>query len=454
MTMWIPDLSVYSGPRHQALLMALQDAIQSGRLPAGARLPPQRRLAELLGLNLSTVTRAWREAADRRWIGGETGRGTYVLGPQPGIGLFVPQDADSVIDLTVNGPAYPNPDHDLSDSLHRLMQQDGLAACLRYPTALDWQRNQQALVRWLAWRGIEAEAQQVLLCGGAQHALAAALMRHSQRGDTVLVEALTYPGMMAIARQLGLHLHPLGMDRAGVRPDALEQALRQGIGHLAVLMPTLHNPTTITMPLERRRALVDVLARYPAARVIEEDAYGHLLAEPPPALVSLRPQQVCHVGGLSKTIAPGLRLGYLLEPTLTEAELRDMFHHTSWQVTPLMARLACLWLEDGTAVRRLRWQQDELAQRRRLVQAIWGDSQGQQLWLPEGSPHGWLTLPLARDAEREASRLRQAGVALTAASAFAASRQLPVNGLRLCIGAPASRGLLQQAMRIVRGTLS
>lgn len=452
--MWIPDLKAYPGPRHQALLMALQDAIQQGRLPAGARLPPQRRLAELLGLNLSTVTRAWREAADRRWISGETGRGTYVLGPQSGIGLFVPQDADSVVDLTVNGPAYPNPDHDLAHSLNSLIQQEGLEACLRYPTALDWQRNQQAMVRWLALRGIEVEARQVLLCGGAQHALAAALMRHSQRGDTVLVEALTYPGMMATARQLGLQLHPLGMDRAGVRPDALEQALRQGLGHLTVLMPTLHNPTTITMPLARRRALAEVFARYPSARVIEEDAYGHLLPDPPPALVSLLPQQVCHVGGLSKTVAPGLRLGYLVEPGLPAAELRDMFHHTSWQVAPLMARLACLWLEEGTAVRRLRWQQEELAQRRRLVQSTLGASSALRLWLPEGSPHGWLELPLARDAELEARRLRQAGVALSAASAFAASRQLPINGLRLCIGAPATRGLLQQAIQILRDALS
>src|SRR5208282_1088359 len=102
-------------------------------------------------------------------------------------------------------------------------------------------------------------------------------------------------------------LHPMAMDAEGVLPEALEAACRGGL-RVAVVSPTLHNPTTATMGLERRRRLAEV-ARARDLVLVEEDVYGLLPEGAPPPLATLAPERVVYLTGLSKTVAPGLRIG-------------------------------------------------------------------------------------------------------------------------------------------------
>lgn len=443
MTAWIPDLARFPGPTYRAIVDALAHDIQTGILRPGSKLPPHRLLADLLGVNVSTITRAYKEAASRYLIGGEHGRGTYVLGHQDGLNLFALADRERFIDLSVNTPAYPLHDSDLEESLQQLLRQGDAGRLLQYQSTQAWQQQRVAAAHWLARRGVEAAPERIILCGGAQHAVAAALSLHCRRGDTVLVEALTYPGMMAIARQLGLQLHPLGMDNAGVRPDALDAALAQGIGRIAVLMPTLHNPTTITMPLARRRAIAEVLQRHDAL-LVEEDVYGHLPPDAPPALATLAPERAIYISSLSKSVAPGLRFGFLHDPHASRQALDDALHNTSWLVSPLMAQLACNWIHDGTAERRLSWQRQELTARRDIAQPLFAPlaAQGIRLALPEACPHGWLQLPARIDSEALIGRLRQQGIATASGGLFGVQRHTHVNALRLCVGAASSQAIL------------
>ena len=203
----------------------------------------------------------------------------------------------------------------------------------------------------------------------------------------------------------------------------------------------VNNPTTATMGLARRDQIV-ALARRWDLLIIEEDVYGLLPEQAPPPLAALAPERVLYVTGLSKTVAPGLRLGYLLLPPLLQARARDAEPHTTWQVSPLSMGLGTAWLEDGTAWRRLLAQRRELAARHRLcAQAL------QQLtW--RGEPHGphvWLPAPPGGP-DRFAKRALEAGVVVVPSSVFAATRAVREKGIRLSVGAAPDRATLAEGL--------
>jgi DNA-binding transcriptional MocR family regulator len=130
--------------------------------------------------------------------------------------------------------------------------------------------------------------------------------------EEVICEALVYPGLRASARHWQRRLHPLPMDAEGILPEAFAAACRSGL-RFAVVSPTLHNPTTATMGPQRRQRIVEI-ARHWDVMLVEEDVYGLLRDQAPPPLVTLAPERVLYLTGLSKTVSPGLRIGYLVLP--------------------------------------------------------------------------------------------------------------------------------------------
>ena len=119
---------------------------------------------------------------------------------------------------------------------------------------------------------------------------------------------MTYPGFLAAARRLGAEIVPLAMDADGILPDALEQAARHRNLRALYLVPTNDNPTTATLPLERRKAIARLALRHGFA-IVEDDAYGRLPASPIPPVAAFAPKQTWHIAGVSKLVSPALRVG-------------------------------------------------------------------------------------------------------------------------------------------------
>lgn len=440
MTIWLPDLSASKQPTYLAIAEAIADAIRQGRLRPGDRLPTHRLLADLLGVNVSTVTRAYREAARRRLLGGEVGRGTYVLGVASEAALFALEQRPEggVIDLSPNTPPALLRDPDLGEALRGIDDHEA-AHLLHYPTTGDALQHARSAAGWLQRRGVTAEPDAIVVCAGAQHAVDSALGAF-QEVEEIGCEPLVYPGLKAAARRWRRRLHAMAMDREGVTPEAFDAACRAGV-RLAVLSPTLHNPTTATMSLERRRQIVEIARRYDVI-LIEEDVYGLLPEHAPPPLVSLSPDRVLYLTGLSKTVAPGLRIGYLVVPPRLRDRMRDASHHTAWYVSPISAALATRWLADGTAWRRLLAQRRELAARHRLcARHLHG-----LVWRGEPQcPHVWLVLPRGRSAAL-ARQAMTAGVVVVPSSVFAVGRLPAEEGVRISIGAAADRASLAEGL--------
>ncbi len=445
---WIPSLPANDQPRYQALVEAIANAIEQGELKVGERLPPQRRLAWALGLNPSTTQQAYREAAARHLVSGEVGRGTYVLASSKEATLFrlkQPSRQHPVIDLSTNVPVADPCNLDLEHSLRRLLEQGDTALLDHYlgPEQLLLGRIEGA--RWLGNRGLDLAPEDVLLCGGAQQALTLVLQSLCQAGEPVMVEALTAPGIKAACRQLRLPVHGVALDEQGLLPEELDRVVRASGARVLVTTPTLHNPTAACMGEARRLALAQVARRHQLL-VIEDDVYGALTDRPP--LYPLFEGRGVLISSLSKTVAAGLRLGWIVaRPALLE-QIDPYAQATHWSVSPLNLRIACQWIADGTAARRLAWQREELGERWRLARAVLGEA------LPaEGvpSPHIWLATP--GDAQALVARCREHGVEIVPASVFAVGTD-SVRAVRISLSAAHSRAQLKQGLELVGAGLS
>jgi DNA-binding transcriptional MocR family regulator len=440
MTIWLPEIEGSGQPAYLAIADAIAEAIRLGQLRPGQCLPTHRLLADLLGVNVSTVTRAYREAARRRLVSGEVGRGTYVLGVASEAALFALQQrpAGGVIDLSTNKPPVLADDSDLAAALSHL---DGSEAArlLHYPGPGVGLVHRQAAATWLERRGVAADIEGIVVCAGAQHAMDTAMGLFSEVED-VACEALVYPGLRAAARRWRRRLHGLPMDDEGLLPEPFEAACRAGV-RLAVVSPTLHNPTTATMSLERRERIVAIARRWDVV-VVEEDVYGLLPESAPPPLATLAPERVIYLTGLSKTVAPGLRIGYLAFPPRLRERMRDIEDHTSWYVSPLAIAIATRWLSDGTAWRRLLVQRRELAARYRLCQRHLAEAQ----WRGEPHCHHVWLLSTRGGSGPFVKRALAAGVVVVPAAVFAAGRAPAQDGVRISIGAATDRGALADGL--------
>src|SRR5262245_36097025 len=222
MTRWLPDLSSHEGPRYLAIADALAGEISAGRLGPGARLPTHRVLAEKLGVTVGTVSRAYAEAIRRGLVSGEVGRGSFVRREASDLAREDQEQGEdaALIDLGLNFPLVGEEERRLAGSLAALSVGRSLAGLLEYKPHGGTLRHRAAGASWLARTGLDAPAEQVLVCGGAQHAMAVIFSALTRPGDTILTERLTYPGMKALAEMLHLKLAGIEMDDEGLLPGA------------------------------------------------------------------------------------------------------------------------------------------------------------------------------------------------------------------------------------------
>lgn len=436
MSVWKPDVKSHPGPMYMAIADALADDIQRGRLRFGARLPTHRDLADALGVTVGTVTRAYGEAQFRNLISGEVGRGTFVGGalrPDGGIGRI--QNAEpGLIDLSLNRAIQGLTGPDLANAMRRLGETKDLATLLDYQPDAGAPTHRAAAAAWLGTRGLTAAADRVVMTCGAQNAITAVLSALTRPQDTVLTEALTYPGVKSAARLLHLRLEGLALDEEGIVPAALERALRSGGARVLYTIPTLQNPTAAVMSAARRAAVVELCRRYDAT-IVEDAVYAFLVQGTRP-LAELAPERTYYIDSASKLLGGGLRVGMVLAPPGAPVQgaarrLASQVRAASGTVTPLTAELAARWYGDGTAERLAAVQRTEATRRQQLVRRLVEP-------IPYAShpyaPMIWLLLPEPWRMDDFVFQARNRGVAVTPGSVFAVGREASPNAVRVCLG--------------------
>lgn len=248
-------------------------------------------------------------------VSGESGRGRFVryAALPAGLGVDQPLLGQDMIDLNFNNPNLSGQGHLLRDALREMAMAGELDSLLCYQPHGGRLRERAMVAGYLADQGLQVGAEQVLLVNGAQHGLAVAMMAMLQPGDAVAVDALTYLGFKVLADTLHLTLLPVPHVAGGPDLDALAQLCRQRKVRAVFAMPTLHNPLGWVMPAAQRQALV-ALARQYGLLLIEDAAYAFLVEGAPPPLAALAPELTVYVSGFSKSVATGLRVGYVVAP--------------------------------------------------------------------------------------------------------------------------------------------
>jgi DNA-binding transcriptional MocR family regulator len=455
MATWQPDLSRHSGPRYLAIADAIAESVERGELRPGDRMPTHRDLADLLGVTVGTVTRAYAEAIRRGLIVGETGRGTFVRRElfEDALAALSKQENAGLIDLNFNSSPMPPGDAlgaAFAVTLAELAASPDFSSLLGYNPTAALARHRAAGAEWVARSGLKARPERVLVCHGALHAMTAVFMTIAGPGDTVLTEELTYPAMKNLASLLHLNLRGLPMDGQGLRPDAFERACAEGGAKALYCLPTIHNPTATVMPEARRREIAAVARAHDVA-IVEDDIYGFLLPDQPLPIVAFAPEQGYYIASLSKCLGGGLRIGYLFAPERTVDRLATTVRTTVWTASPLMAEVAARWLQDGTAERLIEQARGETAARQELARELLA---GLDFSTHPQAFHLWLQMPEPWCANDFVALAAQRGVAVTPPAAFVPGRGPSPHAVRVCLGGPPSRAQLSEGLKVLRDLLN
>ncbi len=380
-------------PRYAALARRIRDLVTTGSLPAGHRLPAERELAATLDVSRVTVASAYRVLREEGFASTRHGSGTVTELPETGSGWSPPTSAPDVLDLAHAAPeAAPQLTTAYERALSALpvhLSGHGYA-----PSGLA--RLRAAIADRFTARGLPTEPDQVVVTAGVGDATAVVLETLLQPGDRVLVEHPTYPGVLGLVAAAGGRCTPVPVDPAD--PDALVRgahlATRQSSPRIAFVMPDFSNPTGARLSGTGRRRLAATLWQQGVLTVVDEVAAELHLDDGalPPFAAGLPDAATVTVGGLSKAVWGGLRVGWLR----TEAGLAAQISatHVRRQLSVgLLDQLAATFLveqlDDVLAQRRaqLRERRDVLLAEIARLLPDWG------VHVPAGGLSLWCRLP-------------------------------------------------------------
>ncbi len=478
---WRPN-SIDDGlPKYKAIAASIADDIAQGRLKPGDRMPTHRDLAWDLGVTVGTVSRAYAQAEQRGLIGGEVGRGTYVNathGP-----MTEPPNAASSPDMGWHGPVvefrsldadvdaisqYPTKrvetgairlNHDfpppgvetieVSKILQKIAVSPVLADGLSYQPHAGMEHHRQAIAGWLKRRGLDANADRIVLTSGAHNGVLATLSALTRPGDRIATEEVCYPGIKAIAQMLGLELVPLPLDEDGIIPDAYRDICKHSSIKALYCVPTFQNPTTAVMPDARRREIAAIADEFGVA-IVEDDVFGLLLEDGPPALASYSVENGYYVSSISKAIAPGLRIGFVHTPVGRSLRVSAAIRSSSWMASPLCAEITYELITSGAAERVMESHRRETLKRHDMFCKIF---EGYDFKIQPLSLRAWLSVPEPWHTDEFVREAEQRGVTLPPTRAFTIGRARTPHAVRISLGPPRDRERLKEGLEILRDIL-
>ncbi len=404
--------------------------IADGRLKPGDRLPPQRDFAYERQIAVSTASRVYAELLRRGLVVGEVGRGTFISGDAKRGGALPSEPRGIRIDFEFNYPILPDQTALIAKSLGGLEKPAALDAALRQATSIGTPAVRSVAATYLAQSGWSPSPEQLVFTGNGRQSIAAALATLVPTGGRCGVEALTYPFIKGIAARLGISLVPLAMDEDGVRPDAVQKAHREA--HLAAIyiQPLIHNPLGITMSPARRADLLRVVEKLDLP-VIEDNVYAFLDNEPP--LAALAPDHCIVIDSLSKKVAPGLALGFIVSPPALRESVMASVRSGGWTASGFAFAAAQRMMGDGTVAELVRLKRLDARARQKLAAGRLSDF---EIKTNEQSYHLWLTLPPHWRSQTFVAAAARRDIALTPSTTFAATPGHAPNAVRLALAAP------------------
>lgn len=450
MTVWQPRIIESARVKYIGVVEALESDIKTRVVKPGDRLPPQRQIANELGIDLTTVTRAMNEASRRGLIEAQAGSGTFIAQT-----AFTHYNAlhlteGKTLDLSMNNPPSPSDlrlEQDIANTLIELSSSSSNPLHhLSYQETAGHPNDREAGEAWLAHKLEKVSADAILIASGA-HSAIFSILSHLQRSGMKSVAApeLCYPGLRSIADHLHLEVHSVAMDESGIIPEDLERVIKKHRPEAFYFTPNIDNPTTATLTLERRLQLAE-LARAHKLKLIEDDPYYPFLDKPLPALYSLVPELTWHIATVSKCLSPSLRVAYVVAPELDDAlSLAEEMRISSIMAPPLMSAVVARWIRTGHINEIANAIREENIKRQTLAASIFDT---QKLHTHPAAPHFWLELPKAIRALDFSERASRIGVSVVPSTAFVSTRSR-VQAVRVSLGGASDYPALRHGLSLL-----
>ncbi|MBU3023438.1 PLP-dependent aminotransferase family protein [Aestuariibacter sp. A3R04] len=428
--MWIPTIDHNSDQKlYQQISDAIVQAILNGELKRGEQLPTVRALASALHVTPGTINRAFDEVAGKGLLDKTQGKGTFVKAQKKArnISVTMVEGRNDVYDFTVNQPAQLDIDPLISRHVKAIAESANSALWSQYGDTRGWLSHREVLAGWLNERGTEVDPAHLFLLNGAQQGLLSSLMLLCEKGDTVMVQETTFSGIRSIATLLDLNLHPVAMDDEGFDVNHFRQLCKHATSQVLAILPTAHNPTGKTLSLARREKLVKIARKYDIF-IVEDDLYLH--HRPVTPLQALAPERTFYVSGMSKRIAPALRVGTLITPPQYTDAMTRIVQAQSWVMPSMMMEIAARLITSGDAAEIEHARRHDIETRLALAKRTLGEKRMQY---DPANQHLWVKHSPRLENAEVIARLNQLGVDALP-SVFFHITQKPSPHIRLCLG--------------------
>lgn len=423
--------------RFKQLADLVQAEIASGRRRPGDRLPTQRDFADGHDIAPSTAIRVYAELTRRGLVVGEVGRGTFVRTGPPTTGFALAQGIGGLVNLATNVPILPTQAARLTASATAMTRRPSvMAAAMDTVAARGTPAARRTVATFLARARWRPDAETVLFTGNGRQALAATLAAVVPPGQRLGVEALSYQSVTGIAARLGIEVVPLPMDAHGLRADAIGRAHRRRPLRAIYLQPTVHNPLGITMPLSRRVELAQVLRSLDLVG-IEDHVYAFLVDDPSP-LASLASDRIVMVDSLSKRVAPGVTLGWVVAPPRLVPAIAESARASALLPSGLALELGIRWIADGTVAALVRDKRRDAVRRQRILHRT---CPSLRISADPRAYHVWVELPATWRAETFTAAAAERGIAVAPATAFTVGSGHAPNAVRVALASPTPKVL-------------
>ncbi len=435
---------------YRTIVDTVIEAIAARDVVAGQKLPPQRYLAQDIGVAVATVGRAYAELEAQGFINSHVGRGTFISFHSRQ-GKEIEPSASDPIELGVYRAPVPRVGHGLADILITIAGTPQAEAILGSAPTAGLSHHREMVGQWLKRFGIDADPSDIVLTNGGQHAVMAALSSLTDHGTHIATEELTDPRMKAVASFLGRGLIGVACDEDGMLPDDLDRLCKRQAIAAVYCTPRHQNPTNVTMPLARREALVEVARRHDLV-IIESDIYGTIAEDHTEPLRQLAPERTYCVSSFGRIAGAGMKVGWLIAPPGSGKQAQVGVAMSTGVASPFMVELACRMIADGKMNEMARWQQAENRHRLSILRGLPILSQARG---DPTSAHVWLNLPepwRAEDLVETAAR--ECGVNIAPSHTFVVGRRTVPHSVRLVIGAPESQKQLAIACERLENLIS
>lgn len=458
-------------PLYRQLADVVSRLIDRGSMRIGDRLPPTRELAGQLGLNRTTVSAAYAWLENEGLIRGHVGRGSFVAkAPQPvqAAGL----DWDAILPRVESAGATsaaaeinfansrPADDAFPMAQFRRLAKEvidsPDAREILQLGSPLGYAPLRRYLLEQARSEGLARNSDDLIVTNGCQQALDLLARLLASRGETIILEDPVYHGLLRVFERSGASIVPIPVTEYGLDPQALESAIARHRPRALVLTPSFQNPTGASIPVAKRRRIVELVQRSGTV-LIENDIYAELRyhGEPAPAMKRLDESgNTILLRSYSKVSFPGLRVGWVIAPRPVIAHLAELKQTSDLHSDQLSQAVLLRFAESGELARHLvRTRQDgklRLTAARNACRTYLPP--GSTYTTPEGGMNLWVELPGRLDARDLLAKVQEQGVAFLPGHYFSVER-VHARCLRLSFGG-LSPEEIQRGIRILGETAS